>query len=597
MTRSKKSKKSNNNHQSNLSHAKSNKQKVVDENVDPENKQQQQQQQINNKILPKICLSCGILSREIPHECLAKKKICLKCNKRGHYSRVCQYSERQDNDDKNNNLSDTDDVDEKCLLKETKINEKKNQLNDKKKEVVDANTRINKMKEMANSLYKKGNFEDALTYYTKIIAECSNDASHYANRAACLMMTKNYKEALVDAKKSVDINPTFITGHVRVAKCLMILGKFMEAKICLNKISQIDPTNEVVKNEKIKLSKVQLCMEIMNESIANEKYNLALENINEILKISTHSDFYKIKKSECLAYIGNYEWAEQIANEVLQVDKTNIDAKFVLSLCLYQSNVNSAMDMLMEVLRAVPDHPKAMEIYKKAKTLIGKKHAGNVAYNKYNYAKAYSLYSEALKVDENNIGIAKKLYYKMAKASYKLKNYKQSIEDCSKALKIFPNNIDFLIHRGDSYMKICDYKSAVEDLTTALRLNPFSNECRHLLYEAMTLLKVSKSSKSKYHDILGVKKSASLDDIRKAYHEKAMLHHPDRHSNATQEQKMFNEKKFKDITQAYRKLTEKNSSGYDDDDDSDDEDDDFYMYKTGDFSAFIFTSLIRNFFG
>lgn len=31
----------------------------------------------------------------------------------------------------------------------------------------------------------------------------------------------------------------------------------------------------------------------------------------------------------------------------------------------------------------------------------------------------------------------------------------------------------------------------------------------------------------------------------------------DRHSNASQEQKIINEKKFKEITQAYRKLTEK----------------------------------------
>lgn len=80
-----------------------------------------------------------------------------------------------------------------------------------------------------------------------------------------------------------------------------------------------------------------------------------------------------------------------------------------------------------------------------------------------------------MKVDENNLGIAKKLYYKMAKASYKLKNYEQSIENCSKALKICPTSIDVLIHRGDSYIKIREYKKAIEDLSIVMRLNPFSN--------------------------------------------------------------------------------------------------------------------------
>lgn len=144
----------------------------------------------------------------------------------------------------------------------------------------------------------------------------------------------------------------------------MILGKFIEADLCLNKVSQIDPTNKSIENEKKKLSKVQLCTKIMNQSMADKKYHVALDNINDVLKISPQSEFFKIKQSECLAYIGKYELAELIVNEILQVDKTNIDAKFVLSLCLYQSNVSLAMDTLVEVLRAVPDHAKAQEIYK-----------------------------------------------------------------------------------------------------------------------------------------------------------------------------------------------------------------------------------------
>lgn len=38
--------------------------------------------------------------------------------------------------------------------------------------------------------------------------------------------------------------------------------------------------------------------------------------------------------------------------------------------------------------------------------------------------------------------------------------------------------------------------------------------------------KLLAKAKNDYHGILGVKKNASMDDIKKAYHEKAKLHHP-----------------------------------------------------------------------
>jgi DnaJ-class molecular chaperone len=68
------------------------------------------------------------------------------------------------------------------------------------------------------------------------------------------------------------------------------------------------------------------------------------------------------------------------------------------------------------------------------------------------------------------------------------------------------------------------------------------------------------AAKTDYYDILGVSKSASADEIKKAYRKQALEWHPDRH----QEDKEAAEKRFKEINEAYQILSDPNKrSSYD----------------------------------
>jgi len=61
------------------------------------------------------------------------------------------------------------------------------------------------------------------------------------------------------------------------------------------------------------------------------------------------------------------------------------------------------------------------------------------------------------------------------------------------------------------------------------------------------------STKRDYYEILGIQRAASLDDIKKAYRQLAMKHHPDR---VPEEQKKESEEKFKEISEAYAVLSD-----------------------------------------
>lgn len=68
------------------------------------------------------------------------------------------------------------------------------------------------------------------------------------------------------------------------------------------------------------------------------------------------------------------------------------------------------------------------------------------------------------------------------------------------------------------------------------------------------------AAKTDYYDILGVSKTASADEIKKAYRKQALEWHPDKHAS----DKEAAEKRFKEINEAYQVLSDQNKrSQYD----------------------------------
>ncbi|XP_063987569.1 dnaJ homolog subfamily C member 7-like isoform X2 [Diachasmimorpha longicaudata] len=377
------------------------------------------------------------------------------------------------------------------------------------------------------------------------------------------MMLDQFQDAVVDARKSIEIDPDFLKGYTRVVRCCLKLGGIVEAETTLNKLTQIDPTmGKQATAESTDLQYVKRFLQEADVALAIKDYRKVVYCMDRCCDVSKYCARFKLMKAECLANLGRYQEAQEIANDILHVDRSNMDATYVRGVCLYyQDNIDRAFAHFQEVLRLAPDHTKALDIYKKAKQLKQKKEDGKTAFKVGRYQEAYNFYTEALAVDPLNKLANTKLHYNRALTAAKLGRLNESISECTEALNTDENYLKAILKRGSCYMELQDYEEAVKDFERACRINK-SRENRRLLMEAKEALK--RSQRKDYYKILGVDKAASIEDIKKAYRKRALVHHPDRHSSASVTEKKEQEKKFIEIGEAYTILSDpKKRSRYD----------------------------------
>ena len=66
------------------------------------------------------------------------------------------------------------------------------------------------------------------------------------------------------------------------------------------------------------------------------------------------------------------------------------------------------------------------------------------------------------------------------------------------------------------------------------------------------------AEKRDYYEVLGVAKTATADEIKKAYRKTALKYHPDRQHDKSEAEKKEAEDKFKEAAEAYEVLSDEN---------------------------------------
>ena len=89
----------------------------------------------------------------------------------------------------------------------------------------------NQLKEKGNALIKEGQYEDALDCYTTALKNDPSNHTILSNRSLVYFKLGNFKEALNDANKCINVAPKFGRGYLRKATALNSLNVVSEAML------------------------------------------------------------------------------------------------------------------------------------------------------------------------------------------------------------------------------------------------------------------------------------------------------------------------------------------------------------------------------
>lgn len=104
--------------------------------------------------------------------------------------------------------------------------------------------RVTFKKNEGNAAFKANEFQQAAVLYTEALSLDDTQHALYSNRAACFLKLGRYSQALEDAQKCTELNPTFAKGHFRLGLALQAENRPAEACAAFNRVLELEPSNK-----------------------------------------------------------------------------------------------------------------------------------------------------------------------------------------------------------------------------------------------------------------------------------------------------------------------------------------------------------------
>jgi len=148
-------------------------------------------------------------------------------------------------------------------------------------------------------------------------------------------MINKYKEAVDDSKTSTSLDESFVKGYVREGKCHLCLGDYSSALRCFQRVKELEPSNKTIDVDIQSATAVKLYNESAESAYKSADYRKVIFLMDKALQHATHCSHFLLLKAECMALLGRYQEAQEIANNIASKESTNCDALFVRGMCLY----------------------------------------------------------------------------------------------------------------------------------------------------------------------------------------------------------------------------------------------------------------------
>ncbi|XP_021741067.1 uncharacterized protein LOC110707352 [Chenopodium quinoa] len=436
-----------------------------------------------------------------------------------------------------------------------------------------------KWRRRGNEAYEKGELSKAEEFYTWgvncIPPGAASDATFrplvrcYSNRAATRMALGRVREAIQDCNMAVKLDASFHRAQIRAGNCYLLLGEVDEAMqcfgkymgdgnvICLDRKVVISASDGIQKSQKV-IECTRRSAELLKLK-TSEAASDALQHIAEALAISINSEKLLEMKAQALCMLSRHEEAIALCQKTLDFAEKNfrtatsrnikVDGSSNESLWRYRTlskcqfhlgNLEVALDLLEKHVNKAQgaSDPLALTIHE----LLKQKSAGNTAFHSGKHAEAIEHYTSAILSGMEARPFAAICFCNRAAAHQALGQIPDAISDCSLAIALDENYAKAVSRRATLHEMIRDYKQTAADLRRLLSLHQKQSaekskqsgsgngkELRQLQQRLYLMEEETKrDTPLDLYLILGVTKSDTVSEIKKAYRKAALRHHPDK---------------------------------------------------------------------
>lgn len=330
-------------------------------------------------------------------------------------------------------------------------------------------------------------------------------------------------------------------------KCYLFLGDVASACDSYYKIQEINPHLERDSEKMKDLNRdLNLLIDYM-QTIFNleDDYDLLLRYTKKAEMIAPCSKFLKILKLECLIFRGMDDDIKEIYSFIASNYQSG-DGGYIEGLLHYSvGSYEEAQTKFNNCLRLYAENEKIKIYINRINDM--KNDDRNVL--RAEGEEAFRVYSIGLNSEILNPKLKSTLYFNRGLALMKLDRFFEAFEDFTLTIKQDPLHSSVYMFRGRLYVQFHMYNEAIDDFTKC---------CSPQILDAGQKSIIESRNKENRSDfeILEVSSSSSIQEIKKAYHLKALQYHPDKHTNKTREMIKVYENKFKQVSAAFKEITE-----------------------------------------
>uniref|UniRef100_A0A6B2E771 Putative dsrna-activated protein kinase inhibitor p58 n=1 Tax=Phlebotomus kandelakii TaxID=1109342 RepID=A0A6B2E771_9DIPT len=410
---------------------------------------------------------------------------------------------------------------------------------------------INRHLEMGNEYLARNQLADALTHYHVAIEGDPYDYMTLFRRGTVYFALSKARNCLSDFSRVLELKPDFTTARAQRGVVYLKLGDYDNAEIDFHTVLLEKPYHEDANYLYSRIEPAREQWDAIESLMERGDYRTAIAFLSQLLEISPWSAKFRETRADCYIKENDVLSAVSDLRSVNRLSQDSTVGYFRLATLLYNmGHTADALKEIRECLKLDPEHKDCFPFYKKLKKVEKALSDAQMYLDERQYMGCVEAAEKVLKFEteiEMVIFSAKQM---LCSCHVKDEQYTQAVTRCREALEIHKDP-SVLCDRAEAFIGTEMYDDAIKDYQAAINIDEHLQRAKEGLERAKRLQK--QSERRDYYKILNVKRSATKQEVIKAYRKAAMKWHPDNYQG---DEKKIAEKKFIDIAAAKEVLTD-----------------------------------------